>query len=148
MRRSFPLLLIVILNLKTSGDKIESFEERKVDFFSLYQTLVLDTHFRGSFSCLWLTLWWYRPAPGEFRRTSFITEYQVSTWVLTITRLRAAFPDTITEVVCQNPGRDCAGSQFKCRQMRTKMEVVYVELNQSSGPGVLNTAIVREDSGK
>ena len=77
-----------------------------------------------------------------------IPSQYLSTLVLTITRLLASFPDTITEVVCQNPGRDCAGSQFKCRQMRTKMEVVYVELNQSSGPGVLNTAIVREDSGK
>ena len=39
MRRSFPLLLIVILNLKTSGDKIESFEERKVDFFLFISNL-------------------------------------------------------------------------------------------------------------
>ena len=37
------------------------------------------------------------------------------------------FADTITEIVCQNPSEGCAGARFKCRQMKTVMQVMYLE---------------------
>ena len=56
------------------------------------------------------------------------TEYQVSGrpgWWLP--NSWPIFADTITEIVCQNPSEDCAGYKSRCRQMKTVMQVVYLQ---------------------
>ena len=47
------------------------------------------------------------------------------------------FADTITEIFCQNPSEDCGGYRFKCRQMKTAMQVMYLEGVTETKPGGL-----------
>ena len=43
-----------------------------------------------------------------------------------INMVQGRIPETITEVVCDNPGNKCNNSPFfSCRQEKTKMEVAY-----------------------
>ena len=97
------------------------------------------------------TLWSARPAPGQWGPMFDLTEYQVSgrsgsPWLPNIWPI---FADTITEIVCQKPTEDCAGYKSKCRQMKTVMQVVYLEgvttthLAPTLSPVSLTPALIR-----
>ncbi len=78
-----------------------------------------------------------------------LTEYQVSERTGLAATIWPIFADTITEIVCQNPSEDCAGYNAKCRQMKTVMQVVYLEgvtttnLAGSLAPVSVTAALIR-----
>ena len=83
-----------------------------------------------SISCLFQTQWWDPIVHGSYVSTQFKIEYQVKP----LKKHKGLkkyfnFTETITEILCHNPGEKCGGSNYyNCKQMKAKMLVGTTDL--------------------
>lgn len=65
--------------------------------------------------------WQFRPLPG-----TVIAAH--CTWKVKLDTVYNRIPQTITEIICQNPNGGCGGNNnYNCRQIRSRMLVGYEE---------------------
>ena len=81
--------------------------------------------------CLFPIQLWALTVLGNLDLTLYLTEYQVRRLIIFLENLnkrQKLFSETITEILCYNPGGRCGGSNYyNCKQMKAKMLVGHTD---------------------
>ena len=94
-------------------------------------------------SCLYQMFSSLQSVLGRFTSTKWRTEYQVGFIVTPLmyyyVELNFYFWGSITEIFCKYPSSDCGIQSYRCKQMKSKLEVAFTNTSSTGEISVTST---------